>query len=137
MGFSPYLETRGSHVLTDALLKLLESERQGSCVKMSARPLRHLQVFTLVYVIALGGGGLAFSQEPIHVAVNLVNVAFSVRDSRGTLVDNLNKEDVEIFEDAAPQKISFFARSTHVPLTLGLIVDVSGSQEHFSKQHEN
>ena len=88
-------------------------------------------------LLVLTGGGLAFSQEPIHVAVNLVNVAFSVRDSRGALVDNLSKEDVEIFEDAAPQKISFFARSTDVPLTLGLIVDVSGSQEHFSKQHEN
>src|SRR5690242_1543349 len=87
--------------------------------------------------LALVGGGLAFGQEPIHVAVNLVNVAFSVRDSRGTLVDSLKKEDVEIFEDAAPQKISFFARSTDVPLTLGLIVDVSGSQEHFSKQHDN
>jgi Ca-activated chloride channel family protein len=82
------------------------------------------------------GGGLAFSQEPIHVAVNLVNVAFSVRDGRGSLVESLTKEDVEVFEDAAPQKISFFARSTDVPLTLGLIVDVSGSQDHFTKQHE-
>ena len=80
--------------------------------------------------------GLAFSQEPIHVAVNLVNVAFSVRDARGALVDSLTREDVEIFEDAVPQKISFFARSTDVPLTLGLVVDVSGSQDHFTKQHE-
>ena len=67
---------------------------------------------------------------------SLVNVAFAARDSRGTLVDNLAKEDVEVFEDAVPQKISFFARSTDVPLTLGLIVDVSGSQDHFTKQHE-
>jgi Ca-activated chloride channel family protein len=51
-------------------------------------------------------------------------------------VDNLTKEDVEVYEDAVPQKISFFAKSTDVPLTLGLIVDVSGSQDHFSKQHE-
>ena len=35
-----------------------------------------------------------------------------------------------------PQKIAFFAKSTDVPLTLGLIVDASGSQEHFSKKHE-
>jgi Ca-activated chloride channel family protein len=59
-----------------------------------------------------------------------------VRDGRGALVESLTKEDVEVFEDAAPQKISFFARSTDVPLTLGLIVDVSGSQDHFTKQHE-
>src|SRR5262249_40341036 len=35
-----------------------------------------------------------------------------------------------------PQKIAFFSRSTDVPLTLGLIVDASGSQDHFSKQHK-
>ena len=68
--------------------------------------------------------------------VRLVNVAFSARDSRGALVENLTNDDVEVFEDAVPQKISFFARSKDVPLTLGLIVDFSGSQDQFSKQHE-
>jgi Ca-activated chloride channel family protein len=92
--------------------------------------------YVLTSLLGVLGCGLAFSQEPIHVAVNLVNVAFSVRDARGALVDNLAKEDVEVLEDALPQKISFFARSTDVPLTLGLIVDASGSQDHFTKQHE-
>jgi Ca-activated chloride channel family protein len=87
-------------------------------------------------LLVILGCSLAFAQEPIHVAVNLVNVAFSVRDSQGTLVDTLTKDDVEVFEDAVPQKTSFFARSTDIPLTLGLIVDVSGSQDHFTKQHE-
>jgi Ca-activated chloride channel family protein len=90
----------------------------------------------LVVAAAVLGGGITSGQEPIHVAVNLVNVAFSARDSRGALVENLAKDDVEVFEDAVAQKISFFAKSTDVPLTLGLIVDVSGSQDHFSKQHE-
>jgi Ca-activated chloride channel family protein len=82
------------------------------------------------------GGGISSGQQPIQVAVNLVNVAFSARDSRGALIENLTKDDVEVLEDAVPQKISFFAKSTDVPLTLGLIVDASGSQDHFSKQHE-
>jgi Ca-activated chloride channel family protein len=56
--------------------------------------------------------------------------------SRGALVENLTKNEVEVFEDAVPQKISFFAHSVDVPLTLGLIVDFSGSQDQFSKQHE-
>lgn len=76
------------------------------------------------------------AQQPIHVDVNLVNVSFTVRDARGALVDNLTKEDFEVFEDAVPQKIAFFARSTDLPLTLGLIVDASGSQEHFAKKHQ-
>jgi Ca-activated chloride channel homolog len=101
--------------------------------RQSSRP----RVYLLASLLVIPGGGIAFSQEPLHVAVNLVNVAFSVRDTRGALVDNLSKEDVQVYEDAVPQKISFFARSTDVPLTMGLIVDVSGSQDHFSKQHEH
>jgi len=81
--------------------------------------------------------GILAAQEPIKVNVKLVNVAFSARDARGALVDNLTKDDVEIFEDAMPQKISFFARSLDVPLTLGLIIDASGSQDHFSRQHRH
>jgi Ca-activated chloride channel family protein len=105
-------------------------------VKTSGRKGGGAGAFLFSSLLMILGCGLAFGQEPIHVAVNLVNVAFSVRDSRGALVENLAKEDIEIFEDAVPQKISFFARSTDVPLTLGLIVDVSGSQDHFTKQHE-
>ena len=88
----------------------------------------------LVLVLAVGGAGVA--QHPIHLDVNLVSVSFTARDARGALVDNLTKEDLEVWEDAVPQKIAYFARSTDLPLTLGLIVDASGSQEHFSKKHE-
>jgi Ca-activated chloride channel family protein len=79
--------------------------------------------------------GACGAQERIRVDVNLVSVGFSVRDARGGLVANLTKDDVEAFEDGVPQKIAFFARSQDVPLTLGLIVDASGSQDHFAKQH--
>lgn len=77
------------------------------------------------------------TQDPqIKVSVNLVSVAFVARDERGALVNNLTQDDVDVFEDAAPQIIAFFARSTDLPLTLGLIVDASGSQDRFSKQHQ-
>ena len=72
----------------------------------------------------------------IHANVNLVNVGFVARDARGALVDKLTQDDVDVLEDSVPQKIAFFAKSSDVPLTLGLIVDASGSQEHFSKKHE-
>jgi Ca-activated chloride channel family protein len=76
------------------------------------------------------------AQESIKIDVNLVTVAFSVRDAGGSLVDGLTQDDFEVIEDSAPQKIAHFARSTDVPLTLGLIVDASGSQDHFEKQHD-
>ncbi len=92
-------------------------------------------VVLLVLVTAVGARSAA--QDSIRVDVSLVTVAFSVRDVGGGLVDNLSKDDFEVVEDAAPQKIAFFAKSADVPLTLGLIIDASGSQEHFTKKHEH
>ena len=76
------------------------------------------------------------AQNTIRSNVDLVSVSFTVRNSSGALVDNLTKSDFDVFEDAVPQKIAFFARSVDVPLTLGLIADASGSQEHFIKKHD-
>jgi Ca-activated chloride channel family protein len=91
----------------------------------------------LLTLTSTTGITLIRSQEPIRVKVNLVSVAFVARDERGALVDNLTQDDVDVVEDAIPQKIAFFSRSADVPLTLGLVVDASGSQDHFSKQHKN
>jgi Ca-activated chloride channel family protein len=76
------------------------------------------------------------AQKPIRVDVNMVNVAFTARNAQGALINKLTKDDVELFEDAVPQKIEFFAKSTDLPLTLALVMDVSGSQGHFEKKHE-
>jgi Ca-activated chloride channel family protein len=78
---------------------------------------------------------LVFAQAPIRVDVSLVNVGFSVRDERGVLVTSLNQDDFEVLEDGVPQRIAFFARSEDVPLNLGLVMDISGSQQSFIKPH--
>ncbi|MCS7043382.1 MAG: VWA domain-containing protein [Bryobacteraceae bacterium] len=69
-------------------------------------------------------------EEPvIRVEVNLVNLFFSVRDRKGAYVSTLGKDDFTVYEDGKPQEIRFFSRETDQPLTLGLLVDVSRSQE--------
>ncbi|HXK05382.1 MAG TPA: VWA domain-containing protein [Verrucomicrobiae bacterium] len=88
----------------------------------------------LASVVCLLAAVLA-AQAPIRVNVNLVNVGFSVRDERGNLVTSLNQQDFEVLEDGVAQHIAFFARSTDVPLNLGLVMDVSGSQQSFIKPH--
>jgi Ca-activated chloride channel homolog len=101
---------------------------------MARVPMRRLALFAAAgFFFAPGSNCLA--QTTIRSKVDLVSVSFTLRDSRGTLVDNLTKDDLDVFEDAVPQKIAFFARSVDVPLTLGLILDASGSQEHFIKKH--
>jgi len=79
----------------------------------------------------------ALQTEPIKVDVHLVNVTFSVRDSRGTPVGSLTQDDFDILEDNVPQKIAFFGRHDDVPISLGLLIDASGSQDHFGKQHHH
>lgn len=93
----------------------------------------------VVCLFALAAPLLCHAQTPapIRVQVSLVNVGFSVRDEKGNLVTNLTQDDFDITEDGVPQKIAFFARSADVPLTLGLIMDVSGSQQSFLKPHHN
>jgi Ca-activated chloride channel family protein len=75
------------------------------------------------------------SQEPIRVDVHLINVAFSVLDASGNFVNNLNQDDFEVSEDNLPQKISFFAHASEIPLHLGLAADFSGSQVNSIKPH--
>ena len=96
-----------------------------------------LQVCVKQVCLALLLPALCPAQAPaqIRVEVSLVNVGFAVRDERGNLVTDLTQDDFEITEDGVPQKISFFARSTDVALTLGLIMDMSGSQHSFVKPH--
>jgi Ca-activated chloride channel homolog len=69
--------------------------------------------------------------------VNLVTLTFTVRDASGKLVDNLSRDDVEVFEDGVVQKIRFFARSSELPLTIGLVVDASESQRKFIRRHHS
>jgi len=102
-----------------------------------ARPVPVLMAFFSLH--ATGSAGAQQQEQPapaLRSTVNLVNVSFTARDAHGSLIEKLTSEDVGIFEDGVEQKIAHFAKSTDLPLTLGLIVDASSSQEHFSKKHE-
>jgi VWFA-related protein len=67
---------------------------------------------------------------PIKVDVDVVSILASVRDKRGGLVANLEKNDFTVLEDNKEQAIKYFTRETDVPLTIGLLIDVSGSQRN-------
>jgi VWFA-related protein len=66
----------------------------------------------------------------IKVDVQVVNVLTSVRDKKGALIPNLAKDDFTILEDGKAQTIKYFTKDTDLPLTIGLLVDVSGSQRN-------
>ena len=70
-------------------------------------------------------------ETPIRVDVDVVNVLCTVYDKRGALVKDLRKEDFEVLENGRRQPIRYFARDSDLPLTVALLVDVSGSVREF------
>ena len=92
---------------------------------------------TLILVPALMlASAPAVPQQPpvedlptIRVYVDVVNVLCSVRNKKGRLIADLTKDDFAVAEDGEEQEIRYFAKETDLPLTIGLLVDVSKSQE--------
>ena len=75
------------------------------------------------------------SSAPIQVDVDLVAVACSTTDRTGAPARNLRREDFVLWDNGAPQTIKYFWQETDLPLTIGLIVDVSGSQAGLIGKH--
>jgi len=67
--------------------------------------------------------------DVISVDVQVVNLLANVRDKKGALINSLTKDDFELYEDGQLQEIKYFARQADLPLTVGLLVDTSGSQQ--------
>ena len=73
------------------------------------------------------------SQQPtetLKVNVNVVQLFFNVKDKHGTLIPNLTKDDFSIAEDSKPQTIKYFTAESNLPLTIGMMIDSSGSQRN-------
>jgi VWFA-related protein len=108
----------------------------GAGIRLYCTGMRQLLVFTL--------GAVLLAQTPqqpkpapntddlptIKVDVDVVNILASVRDKKGALVPNLEQKDFTILEDGKAQPIKYFTRETDLPLTIGLLIDVSGSQRN-------
>jgi VWFA-related protein len=95
----------------------------------------------LVSVLALSAvGALLLAQDDaatLKVEVSLVNILFNVRDKKGGLVGSLNKDDFKVFEDGKEQEVKFFNRETDLPITVGLLIDVSASQGNLIEIEKN
>jgi VWFA-related protein len=64
----------------------------------------------------------------LKVNVEVVQLFFNVKDKHGALIPHLNKENFDIFEDGKQQTIKYFKAESDLPLTLGILIDSSGSQ---------
>ncbi len=99
---------------------------------MTARGAR--MAFGMVLSILLSASALAAQQlpqehKPLKVQVEMVHLFATVRGPHGALVSGLTKDDFRVYEDGRRQTIAYFSREMDLPLSLGLLIDTSGSQD--------
>jgi VWFA-related protein len=106
----------------------MRSERVS--LKLSAAAVAVLLLFSGPS-IGRGQNSEGQQQGGIRVQVNLVNLFATVRDKKTKqIISGLEQNDFKITEDGVEQKISFFARESTLPITLGLLIDTSGSEQN-------
>jgi len=92
-------------------------------------------VFFLFFLLILffGSSPPAFSQEKnkqeisYDVAVTAISIAVSVQDRGGRHITDLTEEDFVIYEDDEKKAITYFSHDYEAPLSLTVLLDVSGS----------
>jgi len=119
---------------------------------------RHVWIFTIgLFALCAGVVTIAAQQQPelpqqqnadpqapptdpqdprykLNVQVELVNVVATVLDEQGKYMDGLKLDDFQVFEDGQEQKISFFSHDLRVPISVGVLIDNSGSMRHKLQQ---
>jgi VWFA-related protein len=98
--------------------------------------LKKLAALCVTPVLAAAVALPALPQEPtiqgptIKTSVNLVNLFVTVRDKSKRIVTDLKQDDFKVAEDNQDQKIAFFSKEVTLPITIGLLMDTSGSEQY-------
>ena len=110
---------------------------------MTQNPLRRSAILAAVTIAA---SAVVVAQQPqstdtqngdgfrFRTGVELINVAVTVTDSSGRFVPGLQKDDFVVYEDDARQEVTHFS-AERVPVSLGLVVDTSGSMDGEKWEH--
>ena len=89
--------------------------------------------FALICIVVFATVGTpshVIAQRPtFSIDVKVVNVLATVRDSEGHLISDLSKDDFLLYEDGRPQVIKYFSKASDAPLSLGLLLDTSESEQ--------
>lgn len=86
---------------------------------------------------------LSFSQETknkrlVHeIAVNAISIAVTVQDKKGRYINDLKEEDFNIYENNEKKDITYFSHNFEAPLSLTVLLDVSGSMALQDKLKES
>jgi VWFA-related protein len=100
---------------------------------------RVLVVFILACLAVVWPVPAAFAQENVkdqtvhEYVVRAITLAVTVQDSRGRYVNNLTEKDFTIYENNKKKPLTYFMHDFGAPLSLTVLLDVSGSMALQSK----
>jgi len=104
-------------------------------VKIGIRKVIVIRSLACAAAMALAVPALPQEQQPqgkaptIKAEVSVVNLFATVRDKDRRIVTDLKQDDFKVFEDGHEEKISFFSKEMQLPITMGLLLDTSGSEQ--------
>ncbi len=96
--------------------------------------------FCVIFFISIS---YSFSQEKKDKAaaydleVSAISIAVTVQDSKGRFVNDLSQEDFNIFENDNKRELTYFQHDFDAPLSLTILLDVSGSMGLQGKLQES
>jgi Ca-activated chloride channel family protein len=89
-----------------------------------------MRLLAAAVVLALAAPGQPFDvaqdRQTFRSGVDVTGITVSVRDADGRLVNDLTRDDFDIYEDGDRQPLTQFTRE-RVPVSLGVLLDISDS----------
>lgn len=70
------------------------------------------------------------SGHTLKAQTNLVDIFITARGKHNDIISDLAKNDFKIYEDDQEQKVAYFDLEKNLPLTLGILIDTSGSMQN-------
>lgn len=77
----------------------------------------------------------AQEQANFRVSVDLVPVTCAVTSRDGQPIRNMQADEFLVLDNGTPRPVQYLWQEVDMPLTIGLIVDISGSQGKFVGEH--
>ena len=108
---------------------------------------KHLPMYSLfILLYVFGAGSIAFPSFPqqtkkkeitYDISVSAISLAVSVQDKKGRHIADLTQEDFSIYENNEKKDITYFSHDYEAPLSLTVLLDVSGSMALQDKLEES
>jgi VWFA-related protein len=93
--------------------------------------------FLLVGALIAAAIALIAQDDVIHVSTELVTVTVLVTDKNGRPIEDMKRSEFTILDNGRKREMQAFHRELDMPLTLGLVADVTGSQSEFVSKHKD